>query len=38
VACDTPLESSPQELQLCFRPHLDQRFEHGAMHCKIAGV
>jgi hypothetical protein len=31
VTCDTPLESSSQELQLCFRPRLDQRSEHGAM-------
>jgi hypothetical protein len=31
VTCDTPLESSSQELQLCFRPRLDQRSKHRAM-------
>ncbi len=29
--CDTPFESSQGELQVCFRPHLDQRFEQGVM-------
>jgi hypothetical protein len=28
VACDTPLESSWQRLQLCFRPHSDRRSAH----------
>ncbi len=28
VVCDTPLESSCQELQLCFKSHPDRRFEH----------
>jgi hypothetical protein len=27
VECNTPLESSRQELQVCFKPHLNQRFE-----------
>jgi len=27
VKCDTPLESSQGELQVCFRPHPNQRFE-----------
>jgi hypothetical protein len=28
VACDMSLKTSQWELQLCFRPHLDQRSEH----------
>jgi hypothetical protein len=27
VKCDTPLESSQWELQVCFGPHLNRRFE-----------
>jgi len=32
VTCDIPLKSSWQGLQLCFRPHLNQRFA-----CKVMG-
>jgi hypothetical protein len=31
VECDTPLESSWEELQVCFRPHPNQRSEMGVM-------
>jgi hypothetical protein len=31
VECDTSLESSWGELQLCFRPHPNQRLESGVM-------
>jgi hypothetical protein len=31
VVCDIPLESSQQGLQLCFRPHLNQRYAHNIM-------
>jgi hypothetical protein len=31
VECDTLLESSWGELQLCFRPHSNRRFEMGVM-------
>ncbi len=31
VACHIPLKSSPQGLQLCFRPHLNQNSAHKVM-------
>jgi hypothetical protein len=31
VACDTPLESSQQGLQLCFRLHFNRRSTHKVM-------
>jgi hypothetical protein len=31
VECNTPLESSQGELQVCFKPHLDRRSEQRAM-------
>jgi hypothetical protein len=31
VACDIPLENSQQEIQLFFRPHLNQRFTRKVM-------
>jgi hypothetical protein len=31
VACDIPLESSKWGLQLCFKPHLNQRFSRKVM-------
>ncbi len=31
IECDTPLESSWGELQVCFRPHPNLRFESGVM-------
>jgi len=31
IECDTPLESSWGELQNCFRPHPNSRFESGVM-------
>jgi hypothetical protein len=35
--CDTPLEISQGELQVCFRPHLDQKSEQGVMSCQSPG-
>jgi hypothetical protein len=32
VECNTPLESSQGELQVCFRPHPNRRFEQGVMN------
>jgi hypothetical protein len=32
VECDTPLESSWGEIQVCFRPHPNRRFELGVMN------
>ncbi len=32
MECDTPLESFQGELQVCFRPHPDPRFEQGIMN------
>jgi hypothetical protein len=32
MKCDTPLESSQRELQVCFRPHLNPRFEQRVMN------
>jgi hypothetical protein len=31
LECDTPLESFQRELQVCFRPHLNWRFEQRVM-------
>jgi hypothetical protein len=31
VECDMPLESFRQELQICFRPHPNRRFEQRVM-------
>jgi hypothetical protein len=35
--CNTPLESSQGELQVCFRPHPDWRSEQGVMSCQSLG-
>jgi len=32
MECDTPLKSSQGELQVCFRPHLNQRSEQRVMN------
>ncbi len=32
--CDTPLESSRGDLQVCFRPHPDQRFKQEVMNAQ----
>jgi len=37
MECDTLLESSQQELQLCFRSHLDRRFEQEVMASQSCG-
>jgi hypothetical protein len=37
VECDTPLESYQGELQLCFRPHPNRRFELGVMSSQSLG-
>ncbi len=37
VACNTSLESSQQGLQLCFRPHPDQRSTHKVIALKRCG-
>jgi hypothetical protein len=37
VACDIPFESSRQGLQLCFKPHCDQRFIHKVMGLQSRG-
>jgi hypothetical protein len=37
VACHISLESSRRGLQLCFRPHLNQRFAHKVMGLQICG-
>jgi hypothetical protein len=34
VECNTPLQSSQGELQVCFRPHPNRRFEQGVMSCQ----
>jgi len=38
VACDMLLKSSWRRLQLCFRPHLNQRSAHKVMGPKVAEV
>jgi hypothetical protein len=38
ATCDIPLESSWQGLQLCFRPHCNQRSAHDVMCPKITGI
>jgi hypothetical protein len=35
--CDTPLESSQGDLQVCFRPHPDRRSEQGVMSYQSLG-
>jgi hypothetical protein len=37
VTCHIPLESSQGGLQLCFRPHLNQRFAQDIMGLKSCG-
>jgi hypothetical protein len=37
VECNTPLESSQGELQVCFRPHPNQRFEQRVMNSQSLG-
>jgi len=37
VECDTPLESSWEELQICFRPHPNRRFEQRVMVVQSPG-
>jgi hypothetical protein len=34
VECDPPLKRSKKELQVCFRPHSNQRFEQGVINCQ----
>ncbi len=38
VLCYKPSKRSWQGLQLCFKPHLNQRFAHKVMHPKVMGV
>jgi hypothetical protein len=37
ATCDIPLESSWQGIQLCFRPHCDQRFAQEVMRPQSCG-
>jgi hypothetical protein len=37
VKCDTPLESSRGELQVCFKPHPNRRSELGVMSSQSPG-
>jgi hypothetical protein len=37
VECNTPLESSQGELQVCFRPHPNWRFEQEVMNAQSPG-
>jgi hypothetical protein len=37
VACDISLEISIRGLQLCFRPHHNQRFKHKVMGPQSCG-
>jgi hypothetical protein len=37
VDCNTPLESSEQKLQVCFKPHPNQRSELGVMSSQSPG-
>jgi hypothetical protein len=37
VECDTPLESSQGELQVCFRPHPDRRSKKEDTSCQSPG-
>jgi hypothetical protein len=37
VECDTTLKSSQGELQVCFRPHPNQRFEQEIMNAQSFG-
>jgi hypothetical protein len=37
VECDMPFESSRGELQVCFRPHPDRKYEQGVMSCQSPG-
>ncbi len=37
VECDTPLEISQRELQVCCRPHLNQRYEQRVMNSQSPG-
>jgi len=37
VECDTPLESSQGELQVCFRPQPNRRFERRVMNSQSLG-
>jgi hypothetical protein len=37
VKCDTPLESSQGELQVCFKPHPNRRSELGVMNAQSPG-
>jgi hypothetical protein len=37
VECDTPLESSQGELQICLRPHPNWRFEQEVMNAQSLG-
>ncbi len=38
MACNIPLESSQQGLQLCFRPHFNRRFADKVTVFKVVGV
>jgi hypothetical protein len=37
MQCDTPLESSQQELQVCFKPHPNPRSEQRVMNLQSPG-
>jgi hypothetical protein len=37
VECNTPLESSQGELQVCFRPHPNRKYEQGVMSYQSPG-
>jgi hypothetical protein len=37
VKCDTPLENSRRELQICFKPHLNCRFEQRVISSQSGG-
>jgi hypothetical protein len=38
VECNKSLESSQQDIQVCFRPHPNRRSEQRVIACKVAGV
>ncbi len=38
MECDTPLESSQRELQVCFKPRPNQRSEQKVIVPQITGV
>jgi hypothetical protein len=38
VECDTPLENSQGELQVCFKPHPNRRSEQRVMNSQSLGA